>query len=248
MSSLDPESWCRTNVRIMVKAQPAEVKRSRLNREVICGAAADLLAETDAATFSLRALGERLGVDATAFYRHFVDKDDLLRELGDRSLAPATRGFKATDDPRDDIRRMCTGLRRTLLSNQVGLSITSLGPTRRTNELKITEVLLDALMRAGLDTDRAAMVYHVFIEYTVGSAALDAPLAAIGAQRSATYRQWRADYQKLAPNDYPAISATFRSLYPSSDLVFEEGLEALIGALVPKPASRRARTRAAPNR
>ena len=101
--------------------------------------------------------------------------------------------------------------------------------------MQITEVLLDALMRAGLDTDRAAMVYHVFIEYTVGSAALDAPLAAIGAQRSATYRQWRADYQKLAPNDYPAISATFRSLYPSSDLVFEEGLEALIGALVPTP-------------
>lgn len=227
---------------------PAAGKRIRLNRDVICEAAAKLLAETDAATFSVRALGERLGVDATAFYRHFADKDDLLRELGDRSLAPATRGFDPTDDPRDDIRRMCLGLRRTLLRNQVGLSITSLGPTRRANELKITEVLLDALMRAGLDTDRAAMVYHVFIEYTVGSAALDAPLAAIGSQRSATYRQWRADYQKLAPNDYPAISATFRSLYPSSDLVFEEGLEALIGTLVPKLASRRARTRFAPNR
>ncbi|MSO27546.1 MAG: TetR/AcrR family transcriptional regulator [Candidatus Nanopelagicales bacterium] len=223
----------------MVKPQPAEEKRIRLNREVICCAAAELLAQTDAATFSLRALGDRLGVDATAFYRHFADKDDLLRELGDRSLAPATRGFQPTDDARDDIRRMCLGLRRTLLRDQVGLSITSLGPTRRANELKITEILLDALMRAGLATDRAAMVYHVFIEYTVGSAALDAPLAAKGARRGATYRQWRADYQNLAPSDYPAINSAFRSLYPSSDQVFEEGLEALIGSLVPPRAALR---------
>ncbi len=218
----------------MVKPQPVDAslpaagKRIRLNRDVICEAAAKLLAETDAATFSVRALGERLGVDATAFYRHFADKDDLLRELGDRSLAPATRGFDPTDDPRDDIRRMCLGLRRTLLRNQVGLSITSLGPTRRANELKITEVLLDALLRAGLETERAAIVYHVFIEYTVGSATLDAPLAAKGAQRGATYRRWRADYRQLAPGEYPAINSAYRSLYPSSDQVFEAGLGALV--------------------
>ena len=62
------------------------VARTRLNRDVICRAAQELLIAGDAESFSLRALGEHLGVDPTAFYRHFSDKEDLLREVGDRAL------------------------------------------------------------------------------------------------------------------------------------------------------------------
>ena len=192
-----------------------------------------LLAETDASTFSLRALGEYLGVDPTAVYRHFDGKDDLLREIGDQALAPATRDFTSTVDPRDDVRRMCLGLRRTLLRNQVGLSITSLGPTRLAHELRITEVLLEALLRSGLPKEEAALVYHVFIEFTVGSAALDAPLAAKGSGRAAIYRQWRADYQALSELEYPAISQAHTQLYPSSEVVFVRGLDALVDQLIP---------------
>ena len=66
-----------------VRGRPA-----KLSRDGICQAALELLADTDAATFSMRALGDYLGVDPTAVYRHFSDKDDLLREVGDRALTP----------------------------------------------------------------------------------------------------------------------------------------------------------------
>lgn len=213
--------------------RPAKPAKQRLNREVICRAALELLAETDAETFSMRALGDRLGVDPTAVYRHYADKDELLREVGDRSLAPATKGFASTDDPRDDIRRMCLGLRKALLRNPVALSITSSGPTRYPNELRITEVLLDAFQRAGLDRDHAVLAYHVLIEYTVGSAALDAPLSVSTQERRATYKRWRSDYAKLPQDEYPAIRAFASALYPSSDSVFQTGLDALIAQLVP---------------
>lgn len=190
-----------------------------------------MLAETDAATFSLRALGERLGVDATAIYRHFHDKDDLLREVGDRALAPVTRGFVTSKDPRDDIRRMCTRLRKTLLRNQVALTLTAYGPTRHVNELRITEVMLDALTRCGLSDEKTVIAYHVLIEYTIGSAALDGPLAAPGADRRGTYRAWRADYEALSPEKYPTSVRLAAKLYPSSDSVFSAGLDALIDGL-----------------
>ena len=194
-------------------AKPA---KQRLNREVICQAALELLAETDADSFSMRALGERLGVDPTAVYRHYADKDALLREVGDRSLAPATRGFTTTEDPWDDVRRMCLGVRRALLRNPVALSITSSGPTRYPNELRITEVLLEAFDRAGMEREDAVLAYHVLIEYTVGSAALDAPLSMSAQERREAYKRWRSDYARLPIEEYPAIRRVAGHLYPSS--------------------------------
>lgn len=190
-----------------------------------------MLADTDAATFSLRALGDRLGVDATAIYRHFHDKDDLLREVGDRALAPVTRGFATSSDARDDIRRMCTRLRKTMLRSQVALTLTAFGPTRRGNELRITEVMLDALSRCGLSEEETVIAYHVLIEYTIGSATLDGPLAAPGADRRGTYRTWRADYAGLPVEQYPTSVRMAHKLYPSSDVVFAAGLDALIAGL-----------------
>lgn len=204
---------------------------ARLSRDAICNAALELLAGDGARDFSLRALGIHLGVDPTAIYRHFADKDDLLREVGDRGLAPAVKDFRTTSDPRNDIRSLCVRMRATLLKNQVALGLTSSGPTRRPNELRITEIMLSSLGRCGLSQEDAVIAYHALIEYTLGSAALDAPLASPGADRQATYRLWRNDYAHLTGEEYPAARAHARKLYPPSDRVFRAGLDALIRGL-----------------
>jgi len=191
-----------------------------------------LLAESGSADFTMRALGDRLGVDPSAVYRHFSDKDDLLLEVGDRSMDPVTRGFLASQDAYSDIIRLCGRLRSTLIERPVVLPIVAAGPTRRDNELRITEIVLDALNRAGLDTDRAVVAYHAIIEYTLGSAWLDAPLAAASSDRTATYQKWRADYRNLDPQRFPTTVAASSSLYPSSNAVFEAGLSALLTGLI----------------
>lgn len=205
---------------------------ARLSRDAICEAAMELLGQSGAADFTLRSLGRELGVDATAVYRHFEDKDDLLIEVGDRSMAPVTRDFRTTDDAVADIKRLCKRLRATLIRNPVVLPIVAAGPTRRDNELRITEILLDALGRAGLAPKRRVIAYHAVIEYTLGSAWLDAPLSAAQANRSTTYRRWRDDYRNLDAREFPATVAAAGNLYPSSNAVFEAGLDALIVGLI----------------
>jgi AcrR family transcriptional regulator len=193
----------------------------------------ELVSETGAATFSMRALGDKLGVDPTAVYRHFKDRDDLLREVGDRALSPVVEGFVPSREPRKDISALCTRLRTTLIANPIGLQITAQGPTRRPNELQITEIILSSLARAGLAVPEAVVAYHTIIEHTLGSSWLDAPLAQAGDLRYETYQSWRSDYCDLDSREYPAIQAAASQLYPPSEIVFESGLAALISGLVP---------------
>lgn len=207
---------------------------ARLSRDAICEAAMDLLSRSDSADFTLRSLGRELGVDATAVYRHFADKDDLLLEVGDRSMAPVTRGFRATNDAVADIKRLCKKLRATLIKNPVVLPIVAAGPTRRDNELRITEIVLDALGRLGLTPKRRVIAYHAIIEYTLGSAWLDAPLSVTLADRETTYRRWRDDYRQLDSGEFPATVSAAKDLYPSSNAVFEAGLDALLAGLTSK--------------
>ena len=206
---------------------------AKLSRDAICQATLELVTEGGSATFSMRALGDKLGVDPTAVYRHFVDRDDLLREVGDRALTPVVDGFVPTSDPRKDITTLCIRLRTTLIANPIGLQITAEGPTRRPNELQITEIILSSLDRAGLAVPEAVIAYHTIIEHTLGSAWLDAPLAQAGDARLETYHAWRSDYFELDPQSYPATRAAAGDLYPPSELVFESGLDALIRGLVP---------------
>lgn len=205
-------------------------QRGRLSRDVIRDQAAELIAEDGIDKFSLRSVAKALGVDASALYRHYEDLDDLLRDVGDKSLYPVTARFVASDDPVEDVRKLLLRLRKVLLTSGVA-RITATGPTRREGELRITEAMLEAGERAGLSQSDAVMAYHVLIEYTVGSAAIDAPLSASKTDRAETYKRWRSDYEKLDRAEYPSIKSHVSALYPPSDKVFETGLDALLSSL-----------------
>ena len=60
---------------------------ARLTPDIIVTAAIEVIADAGADQFSVRRLGDALGADPTAIYRHFRSKDELLRAMGDRGLA-----------------------------------------------------------------------------------------------------------------------------------------------------------------
>lgn len=210
-----------------------ESQRGRLSRQSIAQSAADIIGTEGLAAFSLRSLAKSLGVDPAAIYRHYANLDDLLRDVADLALAPVTQKFVTSDDPRDDVRRLLMRLRQVLLSSGVARLNVS-GPSRHEHELRITEVMLDSFSKLGLSTKDAVMTYHVLIEFTVGSASLDAPLASSPVDRLDTYKRWRTDYKGLDAEAYPAIAAHASRLYPSSERVFTTGLEALLSQLLPE--------------
>ena len=143
-----------------------------------------------------------------------------------------TARFSTTDDPVADARRLLIRLRKALLASGAAAQFTISGPTRLEYEVRITETLLEACRRAGRGVDESVIAYHVLIEYTVGSAALDGPLSNQRSVRRETYRRWRADYLALDPAEYPVIHAHARRLYPNSDTVYEVGLDALLAQLL----------------
>ena len=64
------------------RARKKPEPRAPLSRERIVNAAVELLDERGLTGFSMRALGERLGVEAMAIYHYFPNKQTLVEALG----------------------------------------------------------------------------------------------------------------------------------------------------------------------
>jgi AcrR family transcriptional regulator len=70
---------------------------ARLTRDLIVSAAINVMGDVGFEHLSVRKLGEALDADPTAIYRHFRSKDELLRAMGDRSLAGVVDGRDCGD-------------------------------------------------------------------------------------------------------------------------------------------------------
>jgi len=204
-----------------------------LSRTGIINAAALLVREQGVQALSVRRLGDSLGCDPTALYRHFTTMADLEREVGDRFLRSVDVRVHDGDDWRATVRRICVRLRRVQLRQPRLAALVSAAPTRLANELRITEALLRELDRGGFSRVQVAVAYHALIELTVGSAAIDAPLAAQPtATRRRTYGDWRREYAELSPAESPASVAVAEHLYlGTADSRFEAALDLLLDGI-----------------
>ncbi len=204
-----------------------------LSRSGIIAAAEVLVRDHGVAALTARRLGNALGCDPTALYRHFTTMSDLEREVGDRFLRAVDVRALDGDDWRTTIRRICLKLRRVQVRQPRLAALVSAAPTRLANEMRITEALLRELDRGGFSGDQAATAYHALIELTVGSAAIDAPLATQPADtRRRTYSDWRREYTELSPAESPASVAVAPHLYlGSADTRFEAALDLLLDGI-----------------
>ena len=204
-----------------------------LNRDRIVQAAAALVGEHGAEALTARRLGEALGCDPTAIYRHFADLSEVQREVGDHFLA-AVKVAARVDEPWDStVRRICVHLRAVQLRQPRVAALVHSAPTLLVNEVRITDALLRELERGGFGPAAAAAAYHALIELTVGSAAIDAALAAQPVLvRKRAYRSWRQHYAGLDAEQYPHAVAAAAHLYDgTADTRFDFALTTLLAAL-----------------
>jgi hypothetical protein len=202
-----------------------------LSRERIVEAAVALADAGGAEALTVRSLGAA---------RHFADVDELHRAVGDHFLGGVDVAPRHREGWRSAVRRLCVELRRAQLRQPRLAAFVRAAPTRMGNELAITEALLRELGRGGLGPAEGARAYHALIELTVGSATIDAPLAAEDeTSRAVTYRNWRDDYASLPAELHPSIAAVAPHLYRgTADDRFEHALDLLLDGL----ASRRNRS------
>ncbi|WP_053667552.1 TetR/AcrR family transcriptional regulator [Streptomyces sp. MMG1121] len=206
---------------------------SELTPEAIVQASLRIAARGSANAFTVRRLGEELGADPTAVYRHFRDKDELLLEVADRTLGEVLDSIPEGLGWQDRIRALADGSLAVALKYPAVASTMASRTTRRANEFRVVELILGAVTEAGLSGAEAAVHYRM-----VG----DSLLALVGQRaafrlfsptvRAADESSWTHEYRLLDPEHFPQITAVADELAAVTlDAVFRARVESLITAI-----------------
>ncbi|MCX4751119.1 TetR/AcrR family transcriptional regulator [Kitasatospora sp. NBC_01287] len=214
---------------------PARSKRtgSQLTPEAIIEASLRIAARGSADAFTVRRLGEELGADPTAVYRHFRDKDELLLSVADRTLGEVLDSIPEGLDWKGRLRALAAGSLAVALKYPAVSSIMASRTTRRANEFRVVELILGAVMEAGLDGAEAAVHYRM-----VG----DSLLAYVGQRaayllfdpevRAADESSWSREYRLVDARGFPNITRLGQELAEvTHDQVYQARVEALITAI-----------------
>ncbi|MFI9106131.1 TetR/AcrR family transcriptional regulator [Streptomyces fildesensis] len=216
-------------------ATPARTKRAgaQLSPDAIIEASLRIAARGSADAFTVRRLGEELSADPTAIYRHFRDKDELLLSVADRTLGEVLDGIPGGLDWKGRLRALAAGSLRVALKYPAVASAMASRTTRRTNEFRIVELILGAVMEAGLSGQDAAVHYRM-----VG----DSLLAHVGQRaayllfdpdvRAGDESSWNREYRRVDATAFPNITRLSSQLAEvTDDQIFEARVESLIAAI-----------------
>ena len=208
-------------------------RRAQLDRDVILQAALDLSAQGQPVTF--RALGTALGADPTAVYRHFRDKDELVRGAFDRMLVEIIGQIDAGASWRDQLRQSALATLDTCEKYpSIGAEARAL-TTHGPGELSAVEHILSQFQTAGLDQPAAVRFYSAFSGYLL---AVSATAASVSLQAKASDsptalgdRSWIGDVGPVDPTRFPAVAAARAELAKLQDReVFMMGIDVLLDA------------------
>ncbi|MFG2873497.1 TetR/AcrR family transcriptional regulator [Streptomyces sp. NPDC048337] len=216
-------------------AGPARSKRagSQLTPDAIIEASLRIAARGSEDAFTVRRLGEELGADPTAIYRHFRDKDELLLSVADRTLGEVLDSIPEGLGWKDRLRALAAGSLDVALKYPVVGSTMASRTTRRSNEFRVVELILGAVTEAGLDGAEAAVHYRM-----VG----DSLLAFVGQRaayllfppdiREADEASWNREYRMVDPAGFPHITRLSAELAGvTEEEIFLARVEALITAI-----------------
>lgn len=215
-------------------AQRAGGRASSLSRESIVEAALDLMAREGAAALTLRRLGSELGVDATAFYRHFPDKDSLVLAVGDHVTGWVLEQVEAqrgdADDWRDTVRRVARTSWQAARLFPAAAALTFARTTGEGAERRMVEYLLATVEPLGLDPATTVRVYRMFGDTILAITQSNALLQSLDpALQDKNASAWSRIYAAQKGDAFPATRRHVAELLSVSDEdIFEFTIENLI--------------------
>jgi AcrR family transcriptional regulator len=201
--------------------------RPQLDRDVIVAAALELAAAQEAVTF--RSLGTALGSDPTAVYRHFRDKDELMRAVVDRLIQLSQEQLDGEASWREQLYDGAVATMDVFSSHpHVGVDSSTIA-TGGPGELSAINWILTQLERAGLDKEQAVRFYAAYSSYVLAAA------AALSRQRlhdEDSTARWVGDLRAVDAARLPALSAVIPELVALSDRdVFLTGIEVFLDSV-----------------
>ena len=175
--------------------------KTPLSREQFVRVAIDFVEKHSMSEFTLRAIGDELGVNNTAIYRHFPSKESLLDAMLDWVLAEvASLPDPNGATPRNCIIEILANVRQAFQDHS-HLSATYVSATGAfPSGLILTRRISTHLHSMGLRGDALVRTYQMLEGYTLGTSVFDAG----GAPDTWTIRQERYRYVNSADFDEAA--------------------------------------------
>lgn len=185
-----------------------------------------MLSRHGEADFSVRKLGQRIGVDPMTVLHHFGSKDELMRRIADRALATVELPLPS-GDWRSDLRHVAVAYRDLAHRHprlfHLHFRFHATGPADHAS----SEVVYRALRSAGLPDAEAAGLGLAFYAFILGYA-----LAEAEGLLQPISDEDEAELKELDPLTCPATLAlipAFRALDP--DAAFDASVAAFIDGI-----------------
>ncbi len=140
----------------------------RYHREDIVGRAVRLLDAYGLADLSMRRLGAELGVQPSALYHHFANKQTLLAAVADDILRRGPRTGPATDGWEELVRAICGELRDAMLAYRDGAELVSTVHAFGLGARGPAVALETALAEAGFGPELAPVAARTLLHYVFG--------------------------------------------------------------------------------
>jgi AcrR family transcriptional regulator len=203
--------------------------RGFLTAERIVEESLRLLDTGGVAGFSMPKLGRALGADPTAVYRHFTSKDDLVLAIADRLIAEAMTGLTPSECWVETLIDTTRRLRLTYRAHPAAASLSSFRTTQRPAEIRVVDILLDAVFQAGYEGFEAAVVYRSLGDFALAWCGGEASLLALPEPLQATDRAaWTQAYRAVDRAEYPHIWQVRDDLPLVTDDDIFEGILAIV--------------------
>jgi len=219
-------------------------EQPRLSRDAILDRALTIADAGGVDALSVRRLARELGVTPMALYWHFENKEALLHALGDRLLA----GIDLTLDARlpwpEQLRELVVSLTAVLRAHpSAAVLIGSLPDTASEHALRVIEIALDILRRAGFSPDEAAHVTRQIVRTTTSMVIAELGEAPTPGEPGADPREKESFLRSLPPAQFPRVIEAAGALSaPDDPETFYDLVIELILAGVEAAADRRRST------
>jgi len=214
------------------QAKPPAEPRVPLSRARVLAAAIALADEGGIESLTMRKLGQELGVEAMALYRHATNKDDIVDGIVDLVFSEIDLPSLEADW-KTAMRHRAISVREVLSRHRwaIGLmeSRTNPGPAN----LRHHDAVLGSLRAAGFDMAMAAHAYSLLDSYIYGFAQTQMNLPFESSEEIAEVAQTML--QPFPVNQFPNLAAfiTEHAMKPGYDYgdEFEYGLDVILDGL-----------------
>lgn len=202
------------------------IARGNLKKNDYVSAAFEFVDEHGLESLTMRSLGEKMGVDPTAVYRHFPTKDSLINGVVDKFMGEVVRAAPSSDDmpARDRIIAFAVALREQFRKHPHIGSLIPNSSGESADGLEASGRVLRAMRDLGLRGENLIVAYQMMEGFVLGSCIQDF---------TAAPRNWeirRLRYRMFDVAEIDALTSTADAVRHIGDTAFLAGVNLLLDA------------------